>query len=175
MASLKYLQRCPHALHALHAGVLPGHPASRGCIRLTNGFANRLWHLTKRGTRVIIAHDDVQPVEIANPRLFKPKAASGTPESRAATVAGNSTNAAVTHGRMTELEEAQLTEGQGRALSAHRTKESYAGYAKRTEHRMLSATRKRHAHWLANQTATPVQNETGDSIQNGKSKNERSA
>lgn len=79
------------------------------------------------------------------------------------------------HGGMTELEEAQLTEGQGRALSAHRTKESYAGYAKRTEHRMLSATRKRHAHWLANQTATPVQNETGDSIQNEKSKNERSA
>jgi hypothetical protein len=30
------------------------------------------------------------------------------------------------HGGMTELEEAELTEGQGRALSAHRTKESYA-------------------------------------------------
>src|SRR5437016_5341015 len=35
------------------------------------------------------------------------------------------------HGGMTEFEEAELTEGQGRALSAHRTKESYAGYAKR--------------------------------------------
>ena len=41
------------------------------------------------------------------------------------------------HGGMTELEEAELTEGQGRALSAHRTRESYAGYAKRTEARML--------------------------------------
>ena len=61
------------------------------------------------------------------------------------------------HGGMTELEEAELTEGQGRALSAHRTKESYAGYAKRTEARMLSATRKRHAHALANQIATGVQ------------------
>ena len=47
------------------------------------------------------------------------------------------------HGGMTELEEAELTEGQGRALSAHRTKESYAGYAKRTAPRVLSATRKR--------------------------------
>jgi hypothetical protein len=28
------------------------------------------------------------------------------------------------HGGMTELEEAELTEGQGRALSAHRTRES---------------------------------------------------
>jgi len=51
---------------------------------------------------------------------------------------------------MTELEEAELTEGQRRALSAHRTRESYAGYAKRTEICMLSATRKRQAHLLAN-------------------------
>jgi hypothetical protein len=79
------------------------------------------------------------------------------------------------HGGMTELEEAELTEGQGRALSAHRTKESYAGYAKRTEARMLSATRKRHAHALANQIATTVQNATGDSVQNEKSENSKSA
>jgi hypothetical protein len=79
------------------------------------------------------------------------------------------------HGGMTELEEAELTEGQGRALSAHRTKESYAGYAKRTEGRMLSATRKRHAHWLANQAATSIQNATGDAIQNENAGNARSA
>ncbi|WP_338697577.1 hypothetical protein V5279_12210 [Bradyrhizobium sp. 26S5] len=70
------------------------------------------------------------------------------------------------HGGMTELEEAELTEGQGRALSAHRTRESYAGYAKRTEARMLSATRKRHAHLLANQAATDVQNAAVESVQN---------
>ena len=34
---------------------------------------------------------------------------------------------------MTELEEAELTDGQGRALSAHKTKESYAGYLRRSE------------------------------------------
>jgi hypothetical protein len=79
------------------------------------------------------------------------------------------------HGGMTELEEAELTEGQGRALSAHRTKESYAGYAKRTEARMLSATRKRHAHALANQIATSVQNEACDLVQNEKDGKKRSA
>jgi hypothetical protein len=79
------------------------------------------------------------------------------------------------HGGMTELEEAELTEGQGRALSAHRTKESYAGYAKRTASRMLSATRKRHAHWLANQSATSVQNTIGGGIQNEKTGNMRSS
>lgn len=52
------------------------------------------------------------------------------------------------HGGMTELEEAELTDGQGRALSAHRSK-AYEGYAKRTEKRALAATRKRHAHVVA--------------------------
>jgi hypothetical protein len=93
------MQRITWSGIALHAGVLPGHPASHGCIRLANGFANRLWHLTKRGTRVIIAHDDVQPVEITNPHLFKPKAASGSPESRA-TVAGSINTAAAAHGQL---------------------------------------------------------------------------
>src|SRR5713226_9622171 len=107
-APMPYMQRVTWSGIALHAGVVPGHPASHGCIRLTNGFAIRLWHLTKRGTRVIIAHDDVQPAEITNPHLFKPKAASGTPESRAATVAGNSVNAAAaTHGPLTSNAESQ--------------------------------------------------------------------
>jgi hypothetical protein len=79
------------------------------------------------------------------------------------------------HGGMTELEESDLTDGQGPALSAHRPHQSYAGYAKRTEARMLSATRKRHAHRLANQMATSVQNEPVDAIQNEKSGNARSS
>jgi hypothetical protein len=50
---------------------------------------------------------------------------------------------------MTELEEAELTEGQGRALSGHKTAQAYRGYAKETMRRALAATRKRHAHLLA--------------------------
>ena len=53
------------------------------------------------------------------------------------------------HGGMTELEEAELTEGQGRALSGHKTAQAYRGYAKETMLRALAATRKRHAHLLA--------------------------
>ena len=83
-APMPYMQRITWSGIALHAGDLPGYPASHGCIRLTNDFAIRLWHLTKRGTRVIIAHNDVRPVEISNSHLFvmKPKVASGSPESR---------------------------------------------------------------------------------------------
>jgi L,D-transpeptidase catalytic domain len=85
-APMPYMQRITWSGIALHAGVLPGHPASHGCIRLKNDFAIRLWRLTKRGTRVIIAPDDIRPVEIAHPYLSvsKPKAASDPTESRAA-------------------------------------------------------------------------------------------
>ncbi len=90
-APMPYMQRITWSGIALHAGVLPGYPASHGCIRLTNDFAIRLWQLTRRGTRVIIAGGDVLPVEIANPHLFvsNSKIASGSLESRAITVAGN--------------------------------------------------------------------------------------
>jgi hypothetical protein len=100
-APMPYMQRLTWSGIALHAGVVPGRPASHGCIRLKNDFAIRLWHLTKRGTRVIIAHDDVQPVEITNPHLFKPKAVSGSPQFQIATVAGKSIGtAATTHGSL---------------------------------------------------------------------------
>ena len=71
------------------------------------------------------------------------------------------------HGGMTELEEAELTDGQGRALSAHKSQQAYEGYAKRTIERALSATRKRHAHRLANATGTRIQNAGQNQIQNG--------
>ena len=79
------------------------------------------------------------------------------------------------HGGMTELEEAELTDGQGRALSTHKTQKAYEGYAKRTSKRMLSATRKRYAHRLANEQAeneqaTDVQNDAPESVQNEKRK-----
>lgn len=72
------------------------------------------------------------------------------------------------HGGMTELEEAALTEGQGRALSGHKTAQAYRGYAKETFDRALAATRKRHAHRVSNVDRTSVQNEGRKDIQNGK-------
>jgi hypothetical protein len=71
------------------------------------------------------------------------------------------------HGGLTELEEAELTDGQGRALSAHKSQQSYEGYAKRTMRRALAATRKRHAHRLANSAGTEFQNSGLNSLQNG--------
>ena len=70
---------------------------------------------------------------------------------------------------MTELEEAELTDGQGRALSAHKSR-AYEGYAKRTMERALAATRKRHAHLTAtaeNSGGTEFRNETQNPFRNG--------
>jgi hypothetical protein len=69
-APMPFMQRITWSGVALHAGVLPGHPASHGCIRLTEDFAVRLWQLTKLGNRVIIARSDVAPAEISHPLLF---------------------------------------------------------------------------------------------------------
>lgn len=115
-APMPYMQRITWSGIALHAGILPGHPASHGCIRLPNEFAIRLYQLTKRGTRVIIAHDDVQPVEIASPHLFvsTAKTAAGSPESPTATAAVNSVTAAVAANKQpsaNEVETAGAAEG----------------------------------------------------------------
>jgi len=72
------------------------------------------------------------------------------------------------HGGMTELEEAELTDGQGRALSAHKSQQAYEGYAKRTMERALSATRKRHAHRLANVARPNIRKDRDNDIQIGK-------
>jgi L,D-transpeptidase catalytic domain len=72
-AAMPYMQRITWSGIALHAGVLPGHPASGGCIRMPIAFAERLFERTKMGMRVIVVRDDISPVEIAHPALFKPQ------------------------------------------------------------------------------------------------------
>ena len=60
------------------------------------------------------------------------------------------------YGGVTELEEAELTDGQGRVFSA-RSSKAYEGYPKRTQKRALAATRKRHAYVFADKERTEFQ------------------
>jgi len=71
-ASMPFMQRLTWSGIAMHAGVLPGHPASHGCIRMPIAFAERLFERTKLGMRVIIVRDDVSPTDFTHPALFKP-------------------------------------------------------------------------------------------------------
>lgn len=68
--SMPNMQRITWSGIALHAGVLPGYPASSGCIRLPRGFSRELFRMTKMGTRVIVTRDPVEPVAFAHERLF---------------------------------------------------------------------------------------------------------
>src|SRR5262249_30860601 len=45
-ASMPFMQRITWTGVALHAGALPGYPASHGCVRLPHSFAERLFPLT---------------------------------------------------------------------------------------------------------------------------------
>jgi lipoprotein-anchoring transpeptidase ErfK/SrfK len=81
-APMPFMQRITWSGVALHAGVLPGYPASHGCVRLPNDFAARLWGMTKLGARVIVTRNDVTPVAISHARLAALKAPTlaATPE-----------------------------------------------------------------------------------------------
>ena len=54
---------------ALHAGQLPGYPASHGCVRLPLAFSESLWTVTHPGTPVIIAGSHSDPWELTHPGL----------------------------------------------------------------------------------------------------------
>jgi hypothetical protein len=70
--NMPFMQRITWTGIALHAGVLPGQPASHGCVRMPHAFAQYLFGLTEIGLRVIIMRDDIAPTEIEHPALFKP-------------------------------------------------------------------------------------------------------
>ena len=76
-AYMPHMQRITWSGIALHGGVLPGRPASHGCIRLPFDFAERLFDASAMGMRVIVAPTDVAPVEFSHPVPFQPKPGAG--------------------------------------------------------------------------------------------------
>jgi L,D-transpeptidase catalytic domain len=76
-APMPFMQRITWSGVAIHEGVLPGHPASHGCIRTSHDFAQKLWPITKLGVRFIVTRHEVEPVDFEHPKLFelKPKPA----------------------------------------------------------------------------------------------------
>lgn len=124
-------------------GQMVEHPLTDGETAFYPEAEEILGKLPRRGVSMILGPDDQQykPARFAQivrriaDRAELPKAF---------------TLDACRHGGMTELEEAGLTDGQGRALSAHRSR-AYERYAKRTGKRLMSATKARHAHRSGNE------------------------
>lgn len=69
-APMPYMQRITWSGIALHAGVVPGYPASHGCIRMPNSFAMKMWGWTRMGARVIITPGDITPTNFTHPLLI---------------------------------------------------------------------------------------------------------
>ena len=78
-APMPFMQRVTWSGIALHAGHLPGYPASHGCIRLPHSFAQHLFGVTKVGVRVVVASEDVAPHDIQHPTLAALKVKLGDP------------------------------------------------------------------------------------------------
>ncbi len=78
-AKMPHMQRLTWSGIAMHAGQLPGYPASAGCVRMPEDFAEKLYSITSNGTTVIIADNNSAPSHTTRPgALFS--GMTGAPE-----------------------------------------------------------------------------------------------
>jgi hypothetical protein len=77
-APMPFMQRLTWQGVAMHAGALPGSPASHGCIRLPSEFAKRLYGITSRGDEVTVegkASEFRLPSRVSQQKQASPKKA----------------------------------------------------------------------------------------------------
>jgi hypothetical protein len=161
-------REAPTAIRIFHhkTGAVVLHPLQDADGTLFYGDAETvLANVPRRGIPMIL-HETRDKTEPGRPKPTTLYSASGMAKlirrlRKEAKLPASFTLDACRHGGMTELEEAELTDGQGRALSAHKSR-AYETYAKRTMERALAATRKRHAHRIAAET-----NAQGTEFRNG--------
>jgi lipoprotein-anchoring transpeptidase ErfK/SrfK len=73
-APMPFMQRITWSGIAMHAGVLPGYPASHGCIRMPMAFAVKMYGWTKMGARVVVTPGEMTPASFSHPLLVTQKA-----------------------------------------------------------------------------------------------------
>jgi lipoprotein-anchoring transpeptidase ErfK/SrfK len=71
-APMPFMLRLTWSGTALHAGKIPGYPASHGCIRLPAAFAETLYDASRRGVIVVVADASSQPPEVVSPEWLAP-------------------------------------------------------------------------------------------------------
>lgn len=69
-APMPFMQRLTWDGIAMHAGQLPGYPASHGCVRLPAGFAKLLFGITSLGLTVVITDDPLIPEVVSAPTML---------------------------------------------------------------------------------------------------------
>ena len=79
-APMPYMQRLTWDGIALHAGNLPGYPASHGCIRMPMEFSRLLFEASSMGMTVVVTDKQVTP-EVADTNAFlAPVTPKGEPD-----------------------------------------------------------------------------------------------
>ena len=76
-APMPFMQRLTWDGIAMHAGKLPGYPASHGCIRLPAAFAKLLFGITRLGLTVVITDNPLAPEIVSSPGLLDAAASDG--------------------------------------------------------------------------------------------------
>ena len=66
-APMPFMQRLTWDGIALHAGQIPGYPASHGCVRLPHAFAEKLFAITERDMMVVIADETSHSLAVVHP------------------------------------------------------------------------------------------------------------
>jgi len=72
-APMPFMQRITWSGVAMHAGVLPGYPASHGCIRMPAAFAVKMYNWTRMGARVVVTPGTMTPESFSHPLLVTQK------------------------------------------------------------------------------------------------------
>jgi hypothetical protein len=81
-APMPFMERLTWSGVALHGGPLPGYPASHGCVRLPQAFAESLFAITQRGDTVVVASAGVSPADIVHPAALAPIGTLGDLQAR---------------------------------------------------------------------------------------------
>ena len=71
-APMPWMNRLTWSGTAMHAGIVPGYPASHGCIRLTYAFAPKFFAMSSVGDNVITSRGRPKPTPIEHGALFQP-------------------------------------------------------------------------------------------------------
>jgi hypothetical protein len=94
-APMPFMQRLTWDGIALHGGVIPGYPASHGCVRLPQAFAEKLFGITRQGDTVVVADAKASPLTLVYPSMLAPVSTVGQPISFDPEQPGYSWNAVV--------------------------------------------------------------------------------
>ena len=76
-APMPYMQRLTWDGIALHAGNLPGYPASHGCVRMPMAFSKKLFDVSTMGMTVVVTDKAVEPETVSENAILAPVSPSG--------------------------------------------------------------------------------------------------